>query len=169
MIRLEQADFEEPQLTKLAEAAGMSPDKFKTRFGYLIDCKCGITDWSPGSCQYGLSTSRRSDRRHSRRICRVCRGRPCADPGRRRVCWEWVRNWWFRVAHLVAILIVAAEAFLDIPCPLTEWEYRLRELWPGGQKRRHVHRRLTAQPDLLRRPAVGVHSCVCGISRWRSR
>ena len=36
MIRLEQADFEEPQLTKLAEAAGMSPDKFKTRFGYLI-------------------------------------------------------------------------------------------------------------------------------------
>src|SRR4029079_7904709 len=23
--------------------------------------------------------------------------------------WKWVRNWWFRVAHLVAILIVAAE------------------------------------------------------------
>lgn len=45
--------------------------------------------------------------------------------------WEWVRGWWFRVAHLVAILIVAAESLLDIPCPLTEWEYRLREL--GGQ------------------------------------
>src|SRR5262245_27876973 len=45
--------------------------------------------------------------------------------------WSWVRNWWFRIAHLVAILIVAAESLLDIPCPLTEWEYRLREL--GGQ------------------------------------
>jgi uncharacterized protein DUF2784 len=45
--------------------------------------------------------------------------------------WGWVRNWWFRVAHLVAILIVAAEALLDYPCPLTEWEYRLREM--GGQ------------------------------------
>jgi len=48
------------------------------------------------------------------------------------VCgWRWVRNFWFRVAHLVAILIVAAEALLDVACPLTEWEYRLRE-W-GGQ------------------------------------
>src|SRR5689334_646846 len=45
--------------------------------------------------------------------------------------WGWVRNWCFRVAHLVAILIVAGESLLDIPCPLTEWEYRLREL--GGQ------------------------------------
>jgi hypothetical protein len=45
--------------------------------------------------------------------------------------WGWVRNWWFRVAHLAAILIVAAESLLDVPCPLTEWEYRLRAL--GGQ------------------------------------
>jgi hypothetical protein len=45
--------------------------------------------------------------------------------------WQWVRNWWFRAAHLIAILIVAAESLLDIPCPLTEWEYRLRTL--GGQ------------------------------------
>ncbi|HTK75758.1 MAG TPA: DUF2784 domain-containing protein [Gemmataceae bacterium] len=45
--------------------------------------------------------------------------------------WGWVRNWSFRVVHLIAILIVAAESLLDIPCPLTEWEYRLREL--GGQ------------------------------------
>ena len=42
--------------------------------------------------------------------------------------WRWVRNWWFRVVHLVAILIVALEAVFDIACPLTTWEQRLREL-----------------------------------------
>jgi len=41
--------------------------------------------------------------------------------------WAWVRNRWFRAAHLLAILIVAGEAVLDIPCPLTEWERQLRE------------------------------------------
>jgi Protein of Unknown function (DUF2784) len=46
--------------------------------------------------------------------------------------WRWVRNWWFRVAHLAAILIVAGESLLNIACPLTEWEYRLRTL--GGQE-----------------------------------
>jgi Protein of Unknown function (DUF2784) len=44
--------------------------------------------------------------------------------------WRWVRNWWFRVAHLLAIAIVAGEAVLDIACPLTLWEQRLRDL--GG-------------------------------------
>src|SRR5262245_59338432 len=44
--------------------------------------------------------------------------------------WGWVRNRWFRVAHLAAILIVAAEAVLNIACPLTVWEQRLRTL--GG-------------------------------------
>ncbi len=42
--------------------------------------------------------------------------------------WEWVRNWWFRVVHLVAISIVALEAIFDIACPLTVWEQRLRDL-----------------------------------------
>jgi 6-phosphofructokinase len=36
MIRLEKIDFEEPQLSRFAEAASMSPDKFKARFGYLV-------------------------------------------------------------------------------------------------------------------------------------
>src|SRR5207248_10352138 len=45
--------------------------------------------------------------------------------------WRWVRNFWFRVAHLVAIAIVAAEALFDVACPLTVWEDRVRE-W-GGQ------------------------------------
>jgi Protein of Unknown function (DUF2784) len=41
--------------------------------------------------------------------------------------WGWVRNRWFRIAHLVAILIVAGEAILNITCPLTIWEAQLRE------------------------------------------
>lgn len=40
--------------------------------------------------------------------------------------WVWVRNLPFRVAHLCAIVLVAAEALLGWICPLTEWEYRLR-------------------------------------------
>jgi hypothetical protein len=42
--------------------------------------------------------------------------------------WQWIRNPWFRLSHLAAIVIVAAEALLEIPCPLTEWEDRLRRL-----------------------------------------
>jgi hypothetical protein len=40
--------------------------------------------------------------------------------------WNWVRNWWFRIVHLVAIGFVMAEAWLGLVCPLTDWENRLR-------------------------------------------
>jgi len=40
--------------------------------------------------------------------------------------WRWVRNLWFRVAHLCAIVFVAAEASAGIWCPLTIWEAELR-------------------------------------------
>lgn len=40
--------------------------------------------------------------------------------------WRWIRNPWFRYAHLAAIAIVAAEALLGIACPLTAWEAYLR-------------------------------------------
>jgi len=40
--------------------------------------------------------------------------------------WRWVRNRWFRYAHLAAIGFVAAEALLGIACPLTVWEDALR-------------------------------------------
>jgi 6-phosphofructokinase 1 len=36
MIRLEGRDFEEPQLTRMATAAGMGTDQFRARFGYLV-------------------------------------------------------------------------------------------------------------------------------------
>lgn len=41
--------------------------------------------------------------------------------------WSWVRNFWFRLAHLLAIGIVACEALGGVICPLTTWEARLRE------------------------------------------
>jgi hypothetical protein len=40
--------------------------------------------------------------------------------------WRWVRNFWFRAAHLAAIAFVAGEALLGIWCPLTVWEAGLR-------------------------------------------
>ena len=40
--------------------------------------------------------------------------------------WRCVRNIWFRVVHLIMILIVVTEALLEIECPLTAWEYNLR-------------------------------------------
>jgi hypothetical protein len=46
--------------------------------------------------------------------------------------WGWVRNRWFRLGHLTAIVIVALEALLGIACPLTVWEENLRHL--AGQE-----------------------------------
>lgn len=42
--------------------------------------------------------------------------------------WQWIRNIWFRVTHLVMMSIVAVEALLNIQCPLTVWEDKLRVL-----------------------------------------
>ena len=48
--------------------------------------------------------------------------------------WAFVRNIWFRVAHLAAMGVVAAESLLGFICPLTTWEDQLR-LQAGGQQR----------------------------------
>lgn len=40
--------------------------------------------------------------------------------------WRWVRNFWFRAAHLAAIVFVAGEALAGVWCPLTVWEAALR-------------------------------------------
>lgn len=40
--------------------------------------------------------------------------------------WAWIRNPWFRYAHLGAIVFVAGEAVLGFACPLTVWEDLLR-------------------------------------------
>lgn len=41
--------------------------------------------------------------------------------------WQWVRNPWFRTAHLAAIGVVVVQAWLGQICPLTIWEMALRE------------------------------------------
>jgi len=46
--------------------------------------------------------------------------------GGQAAAWAWVRNVWFRAAHLAAIVFVAGEALLGIACPLTLWENALR-------------------------------------------
>ncbi len=40
--------------------------------------------------------------------------------------WRWVRNPWFRVSHLLAIGLVAGQAWLGMVCPLTTLEMALR-------------------------------------------
>ena len=40
--------------------------------------------------------------------------------------WSWVNNAWFRVAHITAIGVVVAEAWLGFVCPLTTLEMWLR-------------------------------------------
>ncbi len=44
--------------------------------------------------------------------------------------WAWIRNFWFRTAHLGAIGFVAAESLVGVLCPLTVLEDALRQ---GGQ------------------------------------
>jgi hypothetical protein len=46
--------------------------------------------------------------------------------------WGWVRNFWFRLAHLLCMVIVGFEALAAIPCPLTVLERSLRSL--AGQQ-----------------------------------
>jgi len=52
--------------------------------------------------------------------------------------WRWVRNRAFRIAHLAAILLVAAEALLGVTCPLTYWEDVLRAA--GREERSFIGR-----------------------------
>ncbi len=41
--------------------------------------------------------------------------------------WRWVRNPWFRGAHLAAIGVVVLQSWLGVICPLTTWEMALRD------------------------------------------
>ena len=60
--------------------------------------------------------------------------------------WSWVRGLGFRIAHLGACVLVAVEALTGTLCPLTTWEYRLREL--AGQ---HVGGRISFVARIVRR------------------
>ena len=41
--------------------------------------------------------------------------------------WRWVRNPWFRLAHLAGIAFVVVQSWLGQICPLTIWESNLRQ------------------------------------------
>ncbi len=41
--------------------------------------------------------------------------------------WRWIRNPWFRAAHLAGIGLVVVQAWLGIVCPLTILEMALRD------------------------------------------
>ena len=47
--------------------------------------------------------------------------------------WRWVQNFLFRGTHLAMILIVVAESWLDIVCPLTTLEQYLRRKGGAGE------------------------------------
>jgi hypothetical protein len=40
--------------------------------------------------------------------------------------WRWVRNPWFRAAHLLAIAVVVLQSWAGVMCPLTTLEHWLR-------------------------------------------
>lgn len=51
--------------------------------------------------------------------------------------WTWVRNPWFRWAHLAAIVIVVLQSWFGVICPLTTLEMALRSragdtIYPGA-------------------------------------
>ena len=46
--------------------------------------------------------------------------------------WHWTGNFWFRISNLLAIGIVAVNAWLGKICPLTIWENELREAAGGN-------------------------------------
>ena len=59
--------------------------------------------------------------------------------------WAWTRNLWFRCVHLAAIGIVVAQSWLDVICPLTVIEMRLRarsglETYEGSFIEHWLHR-----------------------------
>ena len=46
--------------------------------------------------------------------------------------WRWIHNFWFRILHLCAILLVVLEAWFGAMCPLTVLEGDFREAAAGA-------------------------------------
>lgn len=59
--------------------------------------------------------------------------------------WPWIRQPTFRICHLIAVGLVALEAAMGTVCPLTDWEYNVRQ--SAGQS---VDRDLSFIARLLR-------------------
>lgn len=82
--------------------------------------------------------------------------------------WRWVRNFWFRVAHLAAIAYVAGEALLGIWCPLTVWEDALRgRNEEKGFIARWIHRALFYDfPDWVFTVAYVLFALAVALTWW---
>lgn len=68
--------------------------------------------------------------------------------------WEWVSNFWFRLTHLLFIHLVASQAALQVHCPLTSWEWKLRyddayTVERASALARWCHQALFSTSDLL--------------------
>jgi polyferredoxin len=85
--------------------------------------------------------------------------------------WQWVRNFWFRVAHLAAIVFVAGEALVGVWCPLTVWEDALRGV-PGEKSfvARWIHRLMFYDfPEWMFTVAYALFALVVALSWWLVR
>ena len=82
--------------------------------------------------------------------------------------WAWVRNLWFRIAHLAAIVFVAAEAVAGIWCPLTLWEAQLRGISPDkGFIARWIHRLMFYEfPPWVFTTAYVSFALLVGLTLW---
>jgi hypothetical protein len=82
---------------------------------------------------------------------------------------QYVRNYWFRTAHLAAICFVAIEALIGMMCPLTEWEDSLR----GARTEtsfiaRWVHRVLFYSfPEWVFTTAYVLFALLVAVTWWR--
>lgn len=82
--------------------------------------------------------------------------------------WRWVRHFWFRIAHLAAIVFVAAEAAAGAMCPLTVWEDALRgRESESGFIARWMHRVMFYDfPDWVFTLAYVLFALVAGLTFW---
>ena len=86
--------------------------------------------------------------------------------------WAWVRNPIFRIVHLLAIFVVAVQAWLGIVCPLTTFEMALRaragDVVYGGTFISHWLRELLyyAAPDWVFQVCYTAFGLLVAIS-WR--
>lgn len=86
--------------------------------------------------------------------------------------WRWVRNFWFRVAHLAAIVFVTGEALAGVWCPLTVWEDMLRGGVPGETSfiARWIHRILFYSfPEWVFTVAYVVFALIVAATWWLVR
>jgi hypothetical protein len=86
--------------------------------------------------------------------------------------WRWVRSFWFRLAHLGAIVFVAAESLIGVACPLTEWEDALRGGRAGEASfmQRWVQRLLYYDlPEWVFTAAYVIFAAAVAATFWRIR